>query len=147
MTFSRCQNFQHIYQILSNGLRGLPRSARPRGWPPIVPISIKINVNEVKIMSNSLHSIRFYGFHCIPQHSVEFIAFHRILWIPLDSTGSRACHRITQDSMDFIGFLKILWISSDSVGFCGFHWTPYDSMHFIGFHTIRLDSIHQTASK
>ncbi len=128
MRFSFCLR---IHQILSNGLRGLPRSAqRPHGRPPKVPTRIKINVNEDKIMSNSLHSIRFYGFHCIPQHSMEFSAFHRILWIPLDSTVFRALvelHRILSislDSLRFFGFCRILWISLDSLRFYACHWIP-----------------------
>ena len=102
----------------------------------------------------SRHSIGLYGYHCIPYDSMEFIAFYRILRIPLhsqDSLDSIGFHRILwisqdslrfygffqilQDSVDFIGFHTVLWISLDSIGCNGFHWIPQDSMDFIEFQT------------
>ena len=117
--------FLRFHKIMSNGLRGLPRSARrPHGWPPILPTSIKINVNKDKIMQDAVDSIVLFGFRCIPQDSMDFIAFHSILWISLDSLGFYGFHWILQESMDFIAFRRILWISLDSLRFCGFHWIP-----------------------
>ena len=69
----------------------------------------KGNLNQALHWARRHFSMHFYGFHRIPQDSIDPIGF-------------------LQDSTDFMGFRRILWTSYDSTRFYESHRIPQDSM-------------------